>query len=620
MPRLPHGARRLLSRLTLRLNPSSERGWFGGEHVCASNPLTVTEDVPLAYAASALEDAFEGRGEAGLVAVLAAYDGRATVLSYRQPSCPCECSCVPESRHVGVSAPATTRARAPRAPLVLGASFSADARAYRAGVRAVREAIAAGDVYVLNLTHELIGVAALSPAETYAALLDRASAEMAAYLETPTLTVASVSPERFVRVRRTGSERVAEIWPIKGTRPRGADLVSDAAAASELAQSVKERAEHVMVVDMERNDLGRVCVPGSVAVSPLFEVVPTPYCHQMVSRVHGVLRTGVSIPELLEATFPCGSVTGAPKRAAMRIASHLESGPRGIYTGALLVARPGEIDSSVLIRTAVCSDGAVSWGTGAGITIDSSPAEEYLETLLKASPLTGDGTPPVSLRETCRVVDRRVPLLSYHLARLAAGGCGPSVLARVRACAAETLAPLGTIERCRLGITVCPDGSVGIELSDAPSSLDVPGGPELALVTVITAELPVLPPGSAKPAERTAWDAAQKAAGPGAQAVLVTPEGRVIDGATATVWIVVGGELLTPPMSFAVAGVAREVVFDIAGEIGAPAREAEITSRDLEGADEVFFTNALAGVVSARGRGGPVAERLSTAFELLMRP
>lgn len=598
-------------RFELRLSPASGRGWFGGEWLEATDPLDVAENVPLAEAAAALETAFEGRGDAALVAVLAAYDGTATVLRYASAETPAS---------PAASAPGSEAPLGPAAPL-LSDSKASGARRFRWGVRAVRDAIAAGDVYVLNLTYPLTGTAVLDGPGTYAALLGRAGADMAAYLATPSVEIASASPERFVRVRATAQGRVAEIWPIKGTCERGADAASDRELAGELAANAKERAEHVMVVDMERNDLGRVCVPGSVVVEPLLEVVPTPYCHQLVSRVRGIMRDGATFPQLLDATFPCGSITGAPKRAAMRIAASLEDEPRGYYTGALLVARPGELDSSVLIRTAVIAgDGHLTWGTGGGITIDSDPAGEYLETLLKASPLTGDGHPPVALRETCRVTGGRVPLLAYHLARLAAGGCGPTQLAAVRARVSRVIAETpgsGVARRARrLAITAYPDGTVSAELTGDASSLDVPGGPRLELVSV--AVPPALPPAAAKPADRSAWDEAQSRAGAASQAVLVTTDGRLVDGATATVWVRRGSELLTPPSPPAVAGVAREVVFDIAGACGLGVSEAPLTAADLDSAAEVFFTNAYGGVVPAHGSGGWAAERLGAAWRSLL--
>ena len=237
-------------------------------------------------------------------------------------------------------------------PLAAHARGDVSARDYRAGITKVRDRIAAGDVYVLNLTYRMWCEARLSPHNHSRRSLTAPRRTSRRFSNCPPAArLASASPERFLRVRIDEARRIAEICPIKGTRPRGASSKSDAASARELLGDAKERAEHIMVVDLERNDLGRVCVPGTVHVDPLYEVVPTPYCHQLVSTVRGELRSDVGFGEVLQATFPCGSVTGAPKMAAMRIISELECSARDAYCGALLVAMPGEMDSSVLIRT-----------------------------------------------------------------------------------------------------------------------------------------------------------------------------------------------------------------------------------------------------------------------------
>jgi anthranilate/para-aminobenzoate synthase component I len=287
-----------------------------------------------------------------------------------------------------------------RGPLLRDVSWDLSRDAFCAAVRETHESIRAGDVYVLNLTARLEGESvADSPEEAFASLAARASADMAALvtgLPGAVPWIASVSPERFVRVRRAGSAatgaRIVEIEPIKGTRPRGSDPSADAAIAEGLLADPKERAEHVMVVDMERNDLGIVCVPGSIHVDPLYEIVPTPYCHQLVSRVRGAMRPEATFAELLPAVFPCGSVTGAPKRSAIRIADGLEATPRGAYCGSLLVALPGELDSSVIIRTLegiADKPERARYGAGCGITIDSDPDAEYEEAVLKASLVAG---------------------------------------------------------------------------------------------------------------------------------------------------------------------------------------------------------------------------------------
>jgi len=319
--------------------------------------------------------------------------------------------------------------------------------------------------------------------------------------------------------------------------------------------------------------------------------------------VHATLRPEATFAQLLEATFPCGSVTGAPKRAAVRIADELEATPRGAYCGALLVAIPGELDSSVLIRTleGTGNPGIARWGAGCGITHDSDPAAEYLEMLLKASPVTGDGAPPVALRETMRIAFGRIPLLDRHLARLASGGCGPSILAHVRSSVAEQLAAFdSSAEYARLGITVTADGAVAAGVTQQRSSLDVEGGPIIVPVSVESS--PTLPPNAAKPASRRYWDRFHRVAERrGAhQALLVDVDGALIDGSTANVWLLHGDTLSTPLAPPAVAGVMRELIFDLAPSHGLHAEERRLTLADYESADAVFLGNAVGGFVQAR--------------------
>lgn len=604
---LPDGAAPLV------LAPGSARGWLGGRAVVAWSPVFLADGLTLTEAAGALERAFSTESPSLAVALLP-YDGPATAALYTGglllTAGGWRAWGTLDAKDVPTVDELSPVALPPEVPLAEDVLTDIGATGFRDGVRAVGEAVRAGDVYVLNLTRRLTGRPTADPGVAFASLLARTHADMAAYWRTPRVSIASVSPERFVRV--TG-DRV-DVCPIKGTRPR-AEGDADSAMAAELAASEKERAEHVMIVDLERNDLGRVCRPGTVTVDPLFEVLATPYCHQMVSSVSGLLREDASLAGLLEAAFPCGSVTGAPKIAAMRKIASLEASPRGAYTGSLVVAVPGELDSSVLIRTAEYAGDAVRWGTGGGITVDSDAAEEWLETVLKASPFLGDGPPQVALRETCRVVRGRVPLLARHLARLAAGGCGPTVLARVRAAVDEATGAFGhEAEYGRLSVTVEPAGEVSARVTDGRSTLDVPGGPVPLPVRCPTPRLPV---GAAKPADRTAWDDAQRqAVEAGAhQAVLVDARGLVTDGATASVWVRVGGRLFTPPTPPAVDGVARGVVFDAAAGCGYVAEEQDVPVELLAEADEVFFSNALAGAVAARGRAGAASAALGEVFE-----
>lgn len=373
----------------LVLAPDSARGWFGGRAIVAWSPQGFVTGLDPRDAADELERSFTAETPS-LTVVLLPYDGPAAAARYTGGLIRTAEGWRVWGTLDASDVPAVVEISPLPSDLPLAGDVSTDmcGASFLAGVAEIGDMIRAGDVYVLNLTRRLTGTPSVRPDQAFVSLLARTRAEMAAFWRTPGLTIASASPERFVSV----ADGRVRVCPIKGTRSR-AEGDADRAMAAELAASEKERAEHVMIVDLERNDIGRVCRPGSITVDPLFEVIATPYCYQMVSSVSGVLRDDVSIAELLEATFPCGSVTGAPKIAAIRVIAALESSDRGAYTGALLAAVPGEMDSSVLIRTAEYADGFVRWGTGGGITVDSDAHAEWLETLLKAAPFLGDDTP-----------------------------------------------------------------------------------------------------------------------------------------------------------------------------------------------------------------------------------
>lgn len=225
-----------------------------------------------------------------------------------------------------------------------------------------------------------------------------------------------------------------------------------------------------------------------------------------------------------------------------------------------------------------------------------------------------------ALKETIRVQGGRVPLVGRHLARLEAGGCEPAVLARVRD-EIERVASRWDEDYGRMTAVLGVDESVEVQITSRPSSIDVPGGPRVALVETA---VPPLPPGAAKPADRTFWDEAlatarREHADPVDAAVLVSPQGTLIDASQASVWLCFGTRLLTPPSPPALAGVSRRVVFDLAPTLALSAEETVLTPEDYETADEVFLTTAVAGAVAIRGRGGPVSDRVAEAFGRLWR-
>lgn len=254
--------------------------------------------------------------------------------------------------------------------------------AHRAVVAAALERIAAGDTFQVNLAQRLTSRWSGDLLQLYRALRDHSPAPHGAVLPTSGAGIASASPETFLEV----DGGTATIRPIKGTRARLDDAAADRAAAEELQASEKDRAENVMVVDLERNDLGRVCEPGTVRVPSLLALEGHPTVWHLVSEVVGELRPATSWGDLLRATFPCGSVTGAPKVSSMGIIDRLEPVRRNWYCGAFGWIGAGGASTAVAIRTAsLWPDGTADYSAGGGIVADSDPSAEHLEALDKAA-------------------------------------------------------------------------------------------------------------------------------------------------------------------------------------------------------------------------------------------
>jgi len=253
---------------------------------------------------------------------------------------------------------------------------------YREDIERCRGYLTAGHSYEICLTNTLVGEVAVEPLELYRALRRANPAPFAAYLRFGDLAVLSSSPERFLAVDR---ERWAEARPIKGTSSRSADPAEDANLAVALAADAKSRAENVTIVDLLRNDLGRVCELGSVSVPELLRVETYATVHQLVSSVRGRLREEVGAPECVRASFPPGSMTGAPKVRTMEIIDELEGEARGVYSGAIgWFGLGGACDLSVAIRAIVLNRGIATVGAGGAIVVDSDPDAELAEMLLKA--------------------------------------------------------------------------------------------------------------------------------------------------------------------------------------------------------------------------------------------
>jgi para-aminobenzoate synthetase/4-amino-4-deoxychorismate lyase len=283
---------------------------------------------------------------------------------------------------------------------------------YASKIEAIQQLLAQGETYQVNFTDQ-VSFAATSPAALYAALAGQQPVAYGAYLNLSDQQILSFSPELFFRIE---SGMIAA-RPMKGTIRRGRDELEDAAQAERLRRDEKNRAEHVMIVDLLRNDLGRLCQPGSVQASDLYTVERYPTLHQMTTSVSGRLGSQRSYYEIFRSLFPCGSITGAPKFRTMQIIRDLERGPRGVYSGAIGFITPqGDATFSVAIRTLVVKSGVATMGVGGGIVADSDAREEYQECLLKASFLNYKRE-KFELLETLLWHDE-YRLLDYHLQRL----------------------------------------------------------------------------------------------------------------------------------------------------------------------------------------------------------
>jgi para-aminobenzoate synthetase component 1 len=255
---------------------------------------------------------------------------------------------------------------------------------YLAAVEKVRDYIRAGDTYQVNLSQRFTADFADDAWTLYKRLRKINPAPFAAYLNFGDAKILSSSPERFLKVR----DGVLETRPIKGTRPRGRTKREDEALARELSSSEKDKAEHVMIVDLERNDLGKVSEYGSVQVAEMEVIESYATVHHMVSTVRGRLRKNASLIDCIRATFPGGSITGAPKVRAMEIIDELEPTRRGLYTGSIgYLGFNGVCDLNIVIRTMLIKDGRLHFHVGGGVVYDSDPEAEYQETLDKAKAL-----------------------------------------------------------------------------------------------------------------------------------------------------------------------------------------------------------------------------------------
>jgi para-aminobenzoate synthetase/4-amino-4-deoxychorismate lyase len=475
-------------------------------------------------------------------------------------------------------------------------------------IERIQEWIRSGDTYQINHSYRITGEAYGSPLALYAQLRERQPGRYGAYLDDGRDIVLSQSPELFIR--RTNGVFVAQ--PMKGT----ADARQH--AAHELSDDPKNQAENVMIVDLLRNDLGRIAEPGSVVVPALFEVNRHGNVLQMTSTVQAKARPHLSMAEILQAVFPCGSVTGAPKKRSMEIIQDLEETPRAWYCGALGWFDPnGDFALSVPIRTLQMEHGSHSsasqfiLGVGAGITIDSDPRAEYQECKIKAAFLS-DLPSGVGLFETIRFNAQegigRVAHYREHLARLSHSAKVLGIpLNMNEACALLEQTALAldvnTVYRVRLDLGRLGELSISSAiLDDLPSSVQVFWAHQILEGVPYSLKMQSTNPLLLhKNTQRKVYDLAwQKAVSLGGfDALFMNERGALTEGGRTSIFVRPpnSDEWLTPPLSAGVLpGVMRAAILR---DPSLKAREANLTIEDVISANEIMLSNALRGMIKA---------------------
>jgi len=460
---------------------------------------------------------------------------------------------------------------------------------YLDGVQQIRALIETGGVYQVNLTDRVRCRLLADPFDLYRSMVSTQGGSFNAFLDLGEAVVASASPELFLSI--DGDTITAR--PMKGTRRRHGRADADLLLADELRHSEKDRAENVMIVDLLRNDLSRVSSPGGVSVPELFSVERYETVWQLTSTVQAELRPGIGLADVFRATFPCGSITGAPKVAAMHAISRIEPSPRGLYCGAIGMLSPGRIGErpssvwSVAIRTAVvdAADGRVEFASGGGITYDSVPADEDDELESKVAVLRA-ARPAFELFETLLLDSQGAHHLSFHLQRLAASSEYFGFKCDVASIAAEVAGlPLpGQPQRLRISLERRGRHRVEtVPLDDAPSCV------RLAVATTrVRSDDPFI---CHKTTRRAVYERARLANPSADDVVLINERDEVVETTVANLLYRIGSQWFTPPSSAGgLPGVGRGLLLS-AGEV----RERTLLLHELQQCDELAVVSSLRG-------------------------
>jgi len=463
--------------------------------------------------------------------------------------------------------------------------------AYAPGFLAVKALIAAGDTYQINLSFRARFSFLGDPIALYLRMRARAGAGFGAYVEDGERAILSLSPELFFACENG----VATARPMKGTVPRGPDAAEDARLRARLQASEKDRAENLMIVDLIRNDLGRVARTGGITVEDLFAVETYPTLHTMVSTVRAELRDRVGPADLVRALFPCGSITGAPKIRAMEIIRDLEPDPRGVYCGAVGAFGPdGSALFNVAIRTVTIANGVGELGVGGGLVQDSRLASEYEECLVKARYFT-ETREPIGLIETLRHDEGQgFARLDLHLARLAASARALGIacdLATARRALDRAVA--GAAGAWRVRLLLAENG----ELSCTAAPLEA--APKIWSYAIserrVTSTDALL---GHKTTWRTLYDGEREAHARAQgcdEVIFLNERGEVTEGSRANVFALLRDKLVTPALSCGLLdGCLRREMLD-----AGLCQEGVLTPGALHRADKVYFGNSLRGLIVA---------------------
>jgi len=484
-------------------------------------------------------------------------------------------------------------------PVIQKTSLSITQQQFEDDIAKIQEWIKAGDTYQVNHTYRIHGELSGSPLAAYEILRQKQPGPYGAYIEHADGWVLSCSPEWFLQ--KSGNTLMTK--PMKGTAKVGES------SSEELHDDAKNRAENVMIVDLLRNDLSKISLPGSVKVPNLFEVQQHGDVLQMTSTISSASKENLRLKELLHAIFPCGSVTGAPKKRTMELIQELESEPRNLYCGAIAWFDPssqtglGDLGMSVVIRTLELEKNLhFQMGVGGGITIDSETADEWHECQTKAGFLYAlqNQAEPIGLFETIRIEQGQACHLQKHLDRISHSAKELKIKFdsnRARSLIQEACSQLDASLTYRLRLDLSAEGLLSVKTAVIQ---DLQAGPILWASDILATDTTMSSTDQLLGHKVTrrklydqAWLAAEKLGS--FDALFINEQGFVTEGGRSNVFIKKDGRWLTPPLaSGCLPGVMRSVVLSDAKY---QAVEKNITPADVLSAEEVIFTNALRGIV-----------------------